>query len=1032
MRKVSILMTAVLSALTTTAVFAQIKSPSSYPWMDQSKSFHERATLLCKELTLREKVDQLGNNVSDAIKRDGQVILPSYQYWNEALHGVARSGAATSFPESKGMSSTWDEMLIRACAEAISDEARIYHETTGKGLNYWSPTINMSRDPRWGREEETYGEDPLLAGRLAVQFIKGFQGEITPTTPYFKLVACAKHFAANNYEQGRQSTTSFVNEKNMREYYLPAFEMSVKQGGVKSLMAAYNAFSTDWDEKDANNKGYEKSHGGLPCCANKMLLTDILRKEWGFDGYVTSDCAGLSCVYRATKHLYFGDYTAGTIDTGTEFSKIHAPYANSTEDEQIMEARTATLAIQAGTDTNCEFMNRSSVLQRAAMNATDADFQAKEKAAPNGKKYIGLTEADIDQAVIRVLETRFALGEFDNYTYPVNNTLESQANQDLALKAAQESMTLLKNEAPAGSTTPLLPISTDKKVALIGPYADAIMLGDYSGTPTYTTTPYQAFSKKLDFKLKVARTGKTPAVPFDEAVVTQRGADSNDKGAGCLENTAPGDIFLYRDVNFGEMGCTNFEMSCGTKNTGVGSVSFCLDDKDAEPFLTVDNQETGSWSKYATITASVNPNLLKGKHDLYVKFSGSQKYVGNYKYFNFWNPNEVLIPSEETQGPLYLCTTSTSVNETASPEMIKRAVDVAKRADVVIFLGGTNYEKLDDHATGTESHDRWQLTLPGNQEEVLKQLYAANPNTVLVLESGSSLDITWSKQNLPAIIEAWYGGQAQGQAICDAIYGDINPSGKLTSTWYNSINELPQESSSAANASSFGRKGMMEYNIDEWGYTYMYYGKGEKNPCQADKPMFPFGYGLSYTTFDYSDMALSSSSVKKGGKVTVTANIKNSGDRDGAEIVQLYANFNGDTHYGKNGNMRHKLVGFTRVELKAGETKQVEIPVDYEELSYFDDQSHQFKVAGGNITLELAASSEDIRATKSLNAEAGVAKETYISENATGIEKVETSAKLQKNDHIYNVLGAYMCTAKDYDKLPAGIYVLNGRKYIKK
>lgn len=1027
MRKGKVFMTAAMTVVTTSA-FAQV----DYPWMDTGKSFRERAELLCKELTLREKVDQLGNNVSEPIKRDGKVILPSYQYWNEALHGVARSGAATSFPESKGMSATWDAALVRACAEAISDEARIYHETKGKGLNYWSPTINMSRDPRWGRDEENYGEDPLLAGRLAVEFIKGFQGEITPLTPYYKLVACAKHFAANNYEQGRQSTTSFVNEKNMREYYLPAFEMSVREGGVKSLMAAYNAFSIDLSERDANNKGANDSHGGLPCCANKMLLTDILRKEWGFNGYVTSDCAGLSCVHRAVKHKYFGDYTAGTIADGTNFATIHSPYADATEEEQIMEARTATMALQAGTDTNCEFMNRSSVLQRAAVNATDASFRAKETAAPNGMKYIGLTEADIDTAVVRVLETRFALGEFDGYKYPVDNTLESEANQQLALKAAQESITLLKNEVPEGAATPLLPITTDKKVALIGPYADAIMLGDYSGTPTYTTTPFEAFSKKLDFHLQTVRTGKTPAVPFDEAVVSKRGASSNDKGGGVLENTAPGDVFLYKDVNFGELGCTNFEMQCGAKNTGVGSVSFSLDSKDAAPFLTVDNQNTGSWSKYATITATVDPAFLKGKHDLYVKFSGSQNYVGNYKYFNFWNPSEVLIPSEETQGPLYLCTTSSSVNDKASQEMIDRAVAVARRADIVVFLGGTNFEKPADHATGTESHDRWQLTLPGNQEDLLKAIYAANKNTVLVLESGSSLDITWAKQNLPAIMEAWYGGQAQGQAICDAVYGDINPSGKLTSTWYNNISELPQEDASAQNASSFKRKGMMEYNIDEWGYTYMYYGKGDKNPCQAEKPMFPFGYGLSYTTFQYGDMALSANSLDKGGCVTVTANVKNTGSRDGAEVVQLYANFNGDTHYGKNGNLRHKLVGFARVELKAGETKQVTMPVDYELLSYFDDTTHQYKVAGGTVTLELAASSEDLRMTKDVNVEGGVAKETYISNNSSSIEKVDNPSQLSVGDRIFTVMGAYLCRAKDYDRLPSGIYVVNGRKYIKK
>lgn len=1004
----------------------------NWPWMDTSKSFHERAVLLCNELTLREKIDQLGNNVSEDVKRNGVTIVPSYQYWNEALHGVARSGAATSFPESKGMSATWNPQLIRDCATAISDEARIYHVNTGKGLNYWSPTINMSRDPRWGRDEENYGEDPFLAGTLAVEYVKGFQGELNATTPYYKLIACAKHFAANNYEQGRQSTTSFVSEKNMREYYLPAFEMCVRQADVKSIMSAYNAFSIDTKELDANNVGFEKAHGGLPCSGNRMLLTDILRGEWGFSGYVVSDCAALSCIHRASKHLYFGSYTTGTVDDGTSFASIHAPYANSTDEEQIMEARSASLAIKAGLDTNCEFKNRSSILQRAAMNATDPDFQAKESAAPNGQKYVGLTEADIDTAVVRVLESRFALGEFDGYVYPVSNTLESEANQALALKAAQQSITLLKNDAPEGQTAPLLPLTTDKSVALIGPYADAIMLGDYSGTPTYTTTAYEAFTKKLNFQLLPARTGENTAVPFDQAIVTKRGAGKNDQGNGCLENTAPGDVFLYKDVNFGEAGCTNFEMSCSAKNTGVGTVSFILDSQDGTPFLTVDNVNTGSWTKYTTVTATVDPAVVKGKHDLYVKFGGSQSYVGNYKYFNFTNPSEVQIPAVETQGPLYMCTTSNSVNDIAQQSMIDRAVAVAQRADVVVFLGGTNFDKPADHATGTESHDRWQLALPGNQEAVLKAIREVNKNVVLVLVSGSSLDIAWEKDSLPAIIEAWYGGQAQGQAICDAIYGDINPAGKLTTTWYNSVAELPTEDKSADNYSTFGRKGMMEYNIDEWGYTYMYYGKGTKNPAQADKPQFPFGFGLSYTTFDYNNMALSSSNIAKDGTVNVTANIKNTGSRDGAEIVQLYANFNGNSHYGKNGNMRRKLVGFARVELKAGETQQVTIPVSYEQLSYFNETSHNYQVAGGRITLELAASSEDIRQTLDLNATAGVAKETYLSSHPDAIETVKSRQSLLPTDHIYTVMGAYVCAAKDYDRLPKGIYVLNGQKYIRK
>lgn len=975
--------------------------------------------LLCKELTLREKVDQLGNYVTLDVKRDGVTILPSYQYWNEAIHGVARSGAATSFPESKGMSATWDRQLIYDCANVISDEARWYYLNKNKGLNYWSPTINMARDPRWGREEENYGEDPFLAGQLAVQFIKGFQGEQTQSNPYLKLVACAKHFAANNYEAGRQSTTSFVTERNMREYYLPAFEACVRDGGVKSLMSAYNAFSIDINEKDANGIGYSKAHGGLPCSANKMLLTDILRNEWGFDGYVTSDCAAIACIHRATKHLYFGPYSTGSIDTGGSTASVHDPYKASTDEEMLMEARSTALAIKAGCNTNCEFKSQSSVYQRAGVNAVDPQFQKKDN-----MNYVNLTEEDIDNALIPLLETRFALGEFEKDLCPwnnLNNTLESEANRAMALKAAQESMTLLKNEGG------LLPISTDKKVALIGPYANQIMLGDYSGTPTYTVTPYEAFAKKLNFELsKETRISKIAAVPFDEAVVSKRGAGSNDKGAGNLENTAPGDIFLYKNVDFGQEGCTNFEMSCGAKNTGVGSVSFVLDSKDGEPFLTVDNKDTGGWTKWATVSAAVDPSVVKGKHDLYVKFSGSQSYVGNYQYFNFWNPDVEQIPAVETQGPLYMCETSTNVNTVASQNMIDRAVEVSKRADVVIFLGGTNFDKPADHATGTESHDRWVLTLPGNQEEVLKALYAANKNTVLVLETGSSMDITWAKENLPAIVEAWYGGQAQGQAICDVIYGDVNPSGKLTSTWYNSIDELPKGSDSKFDRD--GRNGMMEYDIDKWGYTYMYYGKAAHGR-QASKPMYPFGYGLSYTTFEYSDMNLSGSSISKDRIINVTATIKNTGTRDGAEVVQLYANFNGQ---GNNATLNKRLVGFERVELKAGESKTVSIPVKYEQFGYFNETAHNYQVDGGKVTLELAASSADVRLTTDINTVAGVAKETYISENTNGIETVENSRELQKTDHVYTVMGAYVCPAYEYDGLPAGIYVLNGHKYIKK
>jgi beta-glucosidase len=295
----------------------------TYPFQDATLSFHERAVDLVSRLTLKEKIAQMGNMVDTKVSRDG-IELPIYQYWNEALHGVARSGAATSFPESKAMSASWDRQLIFDCATATSDEARIYNNTQNKGLNYWCPTINMSRDPRWGRDEENYGEDPFLAGTLAVQFIRGMQGEQTADNPYFKTIACAKHFAANNYEQGRQGSTSYMKEHTLREYYLPAFEMAVKDGGVMSIMSSYNALSTDISETnaagvkfgDAAAKG--KAWGGKPNAMNDWLLTGILRNEWGFQGFVETDYYGVYGYQDSDRAVRNGnDACLTAIDTET-------------------------------------------------------------------------------------------------------------------------------------------------------------------------------------------------------------------------------------------------------------------------------------------------------------------------------------------------------------------------------------------------------------------------------------------------------------------------------------------------------------------------------------------------------------------------------------------------------------------------------------------------------------------------------------------------------------------------------------------
>ena len=987
-----------------------LKAQVMLPYQNPNLSFHDRAVDLVSRLTLAEKATQMGNYVTEDINRadtkeDGGIVkLPPYQYWNEALHGVARSGAATSFPESKAMSSSWDRQLIFDCADATSTEARIYNNEKGKGLNYWCPTINMSRDPRWGRDEENYGEDPFLAGQLAVQFIKGMQGEQDDANPYLKTVACAKHFAANNYEQGRQGSTSFMTEHNLRQYYLPAFEMAVKEGGVKSLMSSYNALSIDLDEKNAagvNWKTHNKIYGGKPNAMNDWLLTNILRDEWGFNGYVTSDCAGVSYIYRYVKHFYYGN--------------LFGTYSDEGEINDVYKAHATADAIKAGNDINCEFMSKTAVYQSAV-----------EKAIADGL----MTEADLDKALIRVLETRFALGEFDEscpWRNVASSQLECEEHQALALKAAQESIVLLKNDAPEGTDAPLLPLSTDKKVALIGPYANAIMLGDYSGTPTYTTTPFEAFSKKLNFEIS---DGTYKFNEYDRLGYAKRG-ENKFKGADVVENTSNGDWIVFDEIDFGE-GCKDFVVNCATKTgSGVGTANFYLDLDDADinsataenAALSISNESiaAGNWTTYKDVTATVDPTVFKGKHKVTVKFITSQSYVGNWKTFRFYN--EGHEPLEE-QGPLYMLTTSGAVNEEASADMIARAKAVAQKADVVIFLGGTDFSKPDNHATGTESHDRWLLTLPGNQEDVLKAIYEVNKNVVLVLESNSSMDITWEKQNLPAILDAWYGGQAQGQAICDVIYGDYTPGGKLTSTWYNNLDELPK-----ADDSQFKSNGMLEYNIDDWGYTYMYYGRGTGANVarQAEKPMYPFGYGLSYTTFEYSEPSITRSSV--------SCTIKNTGSRKGAEVVQVYASFPGSA---VSHRPTRKLIGFERVELEPGESKVISVPVNDRELAYYDDDSHTWQVEAGTVNISISASSDDHRLTGSFTTTGYKYADTYQSDpNGTAINAVKrTVVTTQPTDVIYDLQGRKVNAQPNSQfsilnsQLKKGLYIVNGKKVV--
>ncbi|MDE6418762.1 MAG: glycoside hydrolase family 3 C-terminal domain-containing protein [Duncaniella sp.] len=883
------------------------------PYQDTSLTPMERAADLVSRMTLDQKIDQVGHRTS-AIPQLG---LKGYNYWNEAIHGVARSGLATSFPVSKALSATWDLPLVHSVASAISDECRIYTKNEGKGLIYWCPTINMSRDPRWGRDEENYGEDPWLTGRIAVEFIKGMQGD---DPKHYKTIATAKHFAANNYEKGRHSTSSDVDDRNLREYYLPAFEMAVKEADVRSVMSAYNAVN------------------GIPCGANHVLLIDILRGEWGFDGFVTSDCGAVEDVFN--KHHY--------VSNGAEASAV---------------------SMVNGEDLNC-----GDTFQLYCKEAISKGL---------------MTEADLDRALTRVLAARFSVGEFDHagsvsWSSTPADLLNCQAHQDLALKAAREAIVLLKNE------NNFLPLDRSKTVAIIGPQGNTVTLGGYSGSPTALSTVLDGVAAKLGF------TFDDGTVQFEDC--TEQSVPSTSKrltheangSAGNLGYIYDNDWVAFDNVNFGQ-GRTRLEIFHAAKNNNPTVVKFYLDNMDGAPAATVTCPVTGNWSTYVVTGVDVDPTVFKGVHKVYTKFEGGNngdKYCANMDWFRFYDP-AVTNPLEE-QGPVY-CFKGCDISGSAGSNFT-RAIEIARKADVVIFAGGT------DLSVSDESHDRTSLDLPGDQQKLLEAIYAANPNVVLLLQTCSSMTIGWAQQHLPAIVEAWYDGQAQGQAIADVLYGDFNPSGHLTSTWYSSLSALPS--------------GMLDYDIRSAGYTYMYH---------RGTPLYPFGHGLSYTTFEYSGLTLSSDRLSKNGTVTADFTVTNTGSRAGADVVQLYASCRSSIE-----RPRLQLVGFDRIELEPGQSAKVSIPLSHEQLAYFNTATQTFDVEEGTVDIMVGASSADIRLRSSLTTEGAVVKLTYKSDNSA---IPEVTGPVAADGRWYDLSGRYVGT--DTDRLAPGYYVTAG-KVIKK
>lgn len=792
----------------------------------------ERVNDLVRRLTLEEKISQMLNN-APAIDRLG---IPAYNWWNECLHGVARSPyPVTSFPQAIAMAATWDTESVHQMAVYASDEGRaIYHDATRKGtpgifrgLTYWSPNINIFRDPRWGRGQETYGEDPFLTASIGVSFVKGLQGD---DPVYLKSSACAKHYAVHSGpEWNRHTYDAKVNNHDLWDTYLPAFKELVVEGKVTGVMCAYNSFF------------------GQPCCGNDLLMIDILRNHWKFGGYVTSDCGAVEDFYNT--------------------HKTHQDAATASAD-----------AVLHGTDCECG----------------NGAYRALADAVLRGL----ITEKQIDESLKKLFEIRFRLGMFDpDDRVPYSNiplsVLECDAHKAHALKMARQSIVLLKNQDQ------LLPLNKNKikKIAVVGPNADdkSVLLANYYGYPSHITTALEGIQKKVGNQVEV---------------VYEKGVNLTDD---FVFTSAYEDALFCYD---GQQGfkADYYQNTQWQGNTGLSRLEKTVDyqwgdGQDVGDGI-ITRQMSAVWSTVFTPkqTGEVCFELkADDKAELYID-GVKQNKVGNINSY-------YLLNAEKGKSyPIEIRYVQHADNAEIKFDMgilrkadYKQTAAAVKDADVIIFVGGLSAkvegEEMGVEIEGFKRGDRTSISIPSVQQNLLRELYATGKPVVFVMMTGSALGLEWESAHLPAILNAWYGGQAGGQAIADVLFGDYNPSGRLPLTFYKSVNDLPD---------------FEDYSMENRTYRYF-----------TGTPVYPFGYGLSYTTFQYSSLKLQPSPDKRS--VKVTAKITNTGKMEGEEVAQLYVSNPRDFV-----TPIRALKGFKRINLKPGESQTVEFVLTSKELSVVD------------------------------------------------------------------------------------------------
>jgi beta-glucosidase len=853
---------AIATFLTVSVLYAQNGEKPIY--LNPALPPLQRAEDLVRRMTVEEKVTQLVNQ-SRAIPR---LNVPAYDWWSEASHGIATQGT-TEFPNPVGLAATFDTDSIYRMAVVIGTEGRIKHvqgmrdghSDIFEGLDFWAPNINIFRDPRWGRGQETFGEDPFLTARMGVAFVTGMQGD---HPKYYRVISTPKHFAVHSGpEPSRHKDDVKVSKHDQLDTYLPAFRATVTEGKAGSVMCAYNSIN------------------GQPACVNEVLLQDQLRKKWNFQGYVVSDCEAVVNIFRDHR-----------------FTKT--------------QAEASALALQRGMDNECIAFSKVK---------DDHDYKPYLDAYKQGI----LKENDIDRALIRLFTARMKLGMFDPpelvpYSRIDEKKLDSAEHRAMARDIANKSMVLLKNDG----TLPLKKGPT--RIAVVGPLADQTryLLGNYTGIPTHTVSVLEG----LKAEFPEAQINFVPGTQFlrkDGVVVPPSVFTTAEGQPGLTAEFATGQMFGAKPTVLATRSVSTVDLKAGDIPSEAVSKS---------PLLV-------QWNGFLTPTES-------GEYRIGLRFEGgfASVWVDGKQVAQGWGGGgqveakvgrvhleqgkkvAIKVNYALGNGELKLAQLIWSKYD---PKPSTDAIEAAKNSDVVIAVLGITSElegeEMPVDEEGFKGGDRTSLDLPKPEQELLEAVSATGKPVVLVLANGSALAVNWAKEHVNAILESWYAGEEGGAAIAETLSGKNNPAGRLPVTFYTGVEQLPP---------------FEDYSMS--GRTYRYF-KG--------KPLYPFGYGLSYTTFSYSGLTLPKNAIKAGEPLVVEIIVTNTGKRDGDEVAQVYLSFPNVA-----GAPLRALRAFKRVHLKAGEAQKLRFELKERDLSMVSEAGEPM-IARGQYSVSVGGGQPD-------------------------------------------------------------------------